>query len=130
MRVSSDRKGVIYLIFFSVVFIYLLRLFYLQVIDDSYKLSANNNVIRLVTDYPARGLIYDRKGRLLVYNEPVYDLMIIPKQAKTIDSIELCNLIGIPVEGYTERFQKSKSYSMVKASIEPGIRRSFTIRTT
>ena len=70
-----------------------------------------------MTDYPARGLIYDRKGRLLVYNEPVYDLMIIPKQAKTIDSIELCNLIGIPVEGYTERFQKSKSYSMVKASI-------------
>ncbi len=117
MRVSSDRKAVIYLIFFSVVIIYLLRLFYLQVIDDSYKLSANNNVIRLVTDYPARGLIYDRKGKLLVYNEPVYDLMIIPKQAKNIDSVELCRLIGIPVEGYTERYQKSKNYSMVKASI-------------
>jgi penicillin-binding protein 2 len=87
------------------------------VIDDSYKLSANNNVIRLVTDYPARGLIYDRKGKLLVYNEPVYDLMIIPKQAKNIDSIQLCNLIGIPIGGYTDRFQKSKSYSPVKASI-------------
>lgn len=117
MHVSSDRKAVIYLIFFSVVIIYLLRLFYLQVIDDSYKLSANNNVIRLVTDYPARGLIYDRNGKLLVYNEPVYDLMIIPKQAKGIDSVELCDLIGIPLSGYTERFQKAKTYSMVKASI-------------
>jgi penicillin-binding protein 2 len=117
MRVSSDRKAVIYLIFFSVVIIYLLRLFYLQVIDDSYKLSANNNVIRIVTDYPARGFIYDRKGKLLVYNEPVYDLMIIPKQAKNIDSTELCNLIGIPIEGYTERYQKSSAYSRVKASI-------------
>src|SRR6187551_1356968 len=117
MPVSSDRKAVIYLIFYSVVIIYLLRIFYLQVIDDSYKLSANNNVIRLVTDYPARGLIYDRKGKLLVYNEPVYDLMIIPKQAKNIDSVELCNLIGIPLEGYTERYQKAQQYSRVKASI-------------
>jgi penicillin-binding protein 2 len=117
MPVSSDRKAVIYLIFYSVVIIYLLRIFYLQVIDDSYKLSANNNVIRLVTDYPARGLIYDRNGKLLVYNEPVYDLMIIPKQAKNIDSVRLCKLIGIPVEGYTERFQKAQQYSRVKASI-------------
>ena len=52
MNVSSDRKAVIYFIFLSVVAIYLFRLFYIQVIDDSYKLSANNNVIRPITDYP------------------------------------------------------------------------------
>jgi penicillin-binding protein 2 len=117
MHVSSDRKVVIYLIFFSVIIAYLIRLFYLQVIDDSYKLSANNNVIRPITDYPARGLIYDRNGKLLVYNEPVYDLMIIPKQAKNTDSIELCNLIGISPEDYSEKFKKAKAYSPVKASI-------------
>ena len=81
MSASSGRKNVIYFIFFSVAFVYLLRLFYMQVIDKSYELSANNNVLRLVIDYPSRGLIYDRNGKLLVYNEPVYDLMVIPKQA-------------------------------------------------
>lgn len=94
-----------------------MRLFYIQVIDDSYKLSANNNVIRAVTDFPARGLIYDRKRKLLVYNEPVYDLMIIPKQAKNIDSLELCNLIGITPEDYSDKFRKAKAYSPVKASV-------------
>ena len=94
-----------------------MRLFYIQVIDDSYKLSANNNVIRLITDFPARGLIYDRKGKLLVYNEPVYDLMIIPKQAKKTDSLELCNLIGISIDEYSEKYKKAKAYSPVKASV-------------
>lgn len=117
MRVSSDRQTVIYFIFFSVVFIYLLRLFYIQVVDDRYKLSANNNVIRPITDYPSRGLIYDRNGKLLVYNEPVYDLMIIPKQAKRTDSTELCRLIGITPQEYSEKYQKAKSFSSVKASI-------------
>ncbi len=94
-----------------------MRLFYIQVVDDSYKLSANNNVIRPITDFPARGLIYDRKGKLLVYNEPVYDLMIIPKQAKNIDSLELCSLIGITAEEYSEKYKKAKAYSPVKASV-------------
>ena len=94
-----------------------MRLFYIQVVDDSYKLSANNNVIRPITDFPARGLIYDRKGKLLVYNEPVYDLMIIPKQAKNIDSLELCNLIGITTQEYSEKFKKANAYSPVKASV-------------
>ena len=94
-----------------------MRLFYIQVVDDSYKLSANNNVIRPITDFPARGLIYDRNGKLLVYNEPVYDLMIIPKQAKNIDSLELCNLIGITTEEYSEKYKKAKAYSPVKASV-------------
>ena len=117
MHVSSDRKVVLYLIFFSVISVYIFRLFYIQVIDDSYKLSANNNVIRPITDFPARGLIYDRKGKLLVYNEPVYDLMIIPKQAKNIDSLELCRLIGITTGEYSDKFKKAKAYSPVKASV-------------
>ncbi len=117
MHVSSDRKAIIFLIFFSVIIVFLLRLFYIQVVDDSYKLSANNNVIRPITDFPARGLIYDRNGTLLVYNEPVYDLMIIPKQAKNIDSLELCSLIGISPEEYSDKFKKAKAYSPVKASV-------------
>ncbi len=117
MNVSSGRASVIYFIFFFVALIYLLRLFYIQVIDKSYELSANNNVLRLVIDYPSRGLIYDRTGKLLVFNEPVYDLMIIPKQAKNIDTTEICALIGISKNDYIEKFKKAKSYSPVKASI-------------
>lgn len=118
MNVSSGRQTVIYFIFFSVGLIYLMRLFYIQVIDDSYKSSADNNVQRLVVEYPSRGLIYDRNGELLVYNEPVYDLMIIPKQAKNMaDSLELCRLIGITPEDYTEKYRKAKLYSPVKPSL-------------
>lgn len=118
MNVSSGRQTVIYFIFFSVGLIYLMRLFYIQVIDDSYKTSAENNVQRLVIEYPSRGLIYDRKGKLLVYNEPVYDLMIIPKQAKHMaDSLELCQLIGITPEDYTEKYKKARAYSPVKPSL-------------
>lgn len=117
MNVSSGRKTVIIFIFLSVGLVYLLRLFYLQVIDTSYMVSARSNVLRNVTDYPARGLIYDRNGKLLVYNEPVYDLMIIPKQAKKTDSTELCRLIGITPEEYSEKYRKARAYSPVKPSL-------------
>ncbi|MCX6291406.1 MAG: penicillin-binding protein 2 [Bacteroidetes bacterium] len=114
---SSGRKNVILFIFFSVGIIFLLRLFYIQIIDDSYLRSAHGNVFRNVTEYPARGFIYDRHGALLVYNAPVYDLMIIPKQAKGIDTAEFSKLLGITVEGYSERFRKARAYSPVKSSI-------------
>lgn len=117
MNVSQGRQTVIYFIFIAVVLIYLVRLFYLQVIDDSYTISAQNNVLRLITDYPSRGLIYDRKGKLMVYNEPVYDLMIIPKQAKHLDTLELCSLIGITKAEYIEKYKKARAYSPVKASL-------------
>ena len=65
----SDRKLIIGGGFILVGFIFLIRLFFLQVLDDSYKLSAENNVLRHMTEYPARGLVYDRNGKLLVYND-------------------------------------------------------------
>jgi penicillin-binding protein 2 len=117
MNVSSDRKSVIIFIFLTVGLVYLMRLFYLQVVDTSYIVSARSNVLRYVIDYPARGLIYDRNGTLLVYNEPVYDLMVIPKQAKNVDSLELCRLIGITPEDYSTKYRKAKAYSPVKPSI-------------
>src|SRR6187397_2978743 len=117
MNISSGRNTVVILIFLTVGMIYLLRLFFLQVIDDSYKLSANNNVLRYVTDYPARGLIYDRNGKLLVYNEPVYDLMIVPRQVKNIDTAQFCKLIGISPAEFSDLYHKSKIYSPVKPSI-------------
>src|SRR6187455_808665 len=96
----SGHRYVILGIFTAVIFIYLSRLFYIQVVDDSYKLSANNNVLRQITEYPARGLVYDRNGKLLVFNEAVYDLMVIPKQVTEFDTLEFCKIIGISLEDF------------------------------
>ena len=110
-RIYADRKIVIIITFVAVGFIYLLRLFYIQIIDRSYTLSANNNVLRYVTQFPARGLLYDRFGKLLVYNEAVYDLMVVPKQVKNIDTAEMCRLLEIDKAGFVERLRKAREYS-------------------
>ncbi|MDR2848360.1 MAG: penicillin-binding protein 2 [Bacteroidales bacterium] len=72
--------------------ILLARVFYLQIIDDTYKISSDNNAQRWVTQYPARGQILDRNGQQIVTNQAAYDLMIIPKDVKTLDSVKLAKL--------------------------------------
>lgn len=111
------RKFVVQGIFIAAAIILLVRLFYIQVISDEYLLSAENNVIRRLPIYPARGVILDRNEHILVQNEPVYDLMVIPKEVKAFDTIEFCNLIGIDKKGFDRRFKKATSYSPYKASI-------------
>jgi len=115
-RIYADRKLVIITTFLVIGFIYLVRLFYIQVIDRSYTLSANNNVLRYVTQFPARGLIYDRNGKLLLYNEAVYDLMVIPRQVKDLDTAEICRLLDITMEGFNERMKRARDYSPILAS--------------
>ena len=116
-RALASRKQTVIALFLVIGFIYLVRLFYIQVIDKSYTLSANNNVLRYVTQYPARGLIYDRNGKLLVYNEAVYDLMVLPRQVKDIDTAEFCRLLEITHEGFDERMEKAVKYSKFKPSL-------------
>jgi len=113
----SDRKLIIGALMVLSGIIFLIRLFYIQVIDDSYKLSAENNVLRHITEYPARGLVYDRKGKLLVYNEAYYDLMVIPKQVEDIDTADFCKTLGITVEDFRQRMKKIKDYSVFKPSV-------------
>jgi penicillin-binding protein 2 len=115
-RIYADRKFVVITTFIVIGIIYLLRIFYIQVIDRSYRLSADNNVLRYVTQYPARGLIYDRNGKLLVYNEAVYDLMVIPKQIIDLDTAELCRLLDIDKAGFLQRILKAKAFSPYLAS--------------
>ena len=111
------RKFVVQGIFIVVTAILLMRLFYIQVISDQYILSAENNVIRRLPVYPARGVILDRKERILVQNEPVYDLMVIPHEVKPFDTLQFCKLIDIDKPGFDKRFKKAMSYSPYKASI-------------
>ena len=111
------RRFVVQGIFIAITLILLARLFYIQVISDQYILSAENNVIRKLPIYPARGVILDRNEKILVQNEPVYDLMVIPREVKSFDTLEFCNLVGIDKKGFDRRFKKANSYSPYKASI-------------
>jgi len=113
----AERKYIIIGIFLFVGILYVGKLFYLQIINKSYTLSAQNNVLRLVTQYPARGLIYDRNGELMVYNEAAYDLMLIPRQMKEFDTLALCALLDIDMETFMEKYQKIVKYSRFKASV-------------
>jgi penicillin-binding protein 2 len=117
MNNFSNRIYVIGGIFVLVVLIFMIKLFNLQIVNDSYKLSAENNSQRQVTQYPARGLIYDRNGKLLVYNQAVYDVMIIPRQVKVFDTLDFCNLLGIEKLDAIKKLAKAKKYSRRKASV-------------
>ncbi len=88
-----------------------IRLFYLQVIDDSFKLKSDNNAIKIKYDYPERGYIYDRTGKLLVANQPSYDIMVIPREIKNLDTLEFCELLDVTKEDFIKKIEKAKVYS-------------------
>jgi len=112
----STRKNIIIGVMVLIAITYVVRLFYLQIIDDSYKLSADNIVLRKVREYPPRGLIFDRTGKLLVFNEAAYDLMIIPRQMKNIDTALICEITDIDKESFIRKINKAKRYSYYKPS--------------
>ena len=113
----ESRKWIITAIFLAVALIFVVRLFNLQVLDKTYKVSSDNNVLRYITLYPARGNVYDRNGTLLVYNEAVYDLMVVPKEVRDIDTLVLCDLLRISYDSFVERMEKAKHFSRIKASV-------------
>lgn len=113
----TDRMYVMMGIVVLVAITFLGRLFFIQVLDDSYRLSAENNVLRYETQFPARGLIYDRNNELLVFNEAAYDLMVVPRQAKDIDTASLCQILGITREQFISQLNKAKSFSWRKPSV-------------
>ncbi|MEE4257714.1 MAG: penicillin-binding protein 2 [Bacteroidales bacterium] len=113
----QNRKYVIIAVILLVGILFSIRLFMLQVLSNEYKLSAENNVLRYITEYPARGLIYDRNGKLLVYNEAAYDLMVVPRQLQVFDTIELCRLLKLDRDDFNARLEKAKHYSYHKPSL-------------
>lgn len=106
----TDRKYFIGGFFILIVVIYIIRLFYIQVVDDRYKFDAQSNAVRSRTEYPVRGYIYDRNGKLLVFNEASYDLMIVPRETKGCDTMALCEVLGINKEEYLKRIKKASQH--------------------
>jgi penicillin-binding protein 2 len=109
MEQFASRRNMITGIIILAALSLVIRLFYLQVIDTSYKLSAENNSKRAEILYPARGLIYDRNGKLLVYNQPSYDLMIAPFELKQFDSAEFCNILKIDIKRLREGIARAQN---------------------
>ncbi len=102
------------LLLFSVIavgVIFLSRLFYLQVYNAPSEDLFTDNAIRKVFDYPKRGYIYDRNGKLLVSNQPSYDVMVIPREVEPLDTLEFCLLLKIDKEYFKKTYQKAYHYS-------------------
>ncbi len=97
---------------------FLVRLFNVQVINDEYSELAQQNAIRRVNSYPPRGIIFDRNGRKIVVNRPIYDLMVVPNELpKPLDTFELANLIRISPNELKHRLLKATAYSKFKPSL-------------
>lgn len=104
----EKRKYVIGGFITLIVIIYVVRLFELQVGDVKYKESADSNAFLRRVIYPSRGLIYDRNDRLVVFNKPAFDIMIIPKDVGDFDTLMLCNALDITKEQLKERWREMK----------------------
>jgi len=113
----SDRKFVVMGIFLIIGLVFLGRLYYVQIVEEKYRLSADNNVIKKKTIFPSRGIMYDRNGLILVANDAAYDLMIVPKQLREMDTTRFCSLLNITIENFHKRVKKAKNYSWYKASL-------------
>ncbi|MEQ9581538.1 MAG: penicillin-binding protein 2, partial [Arenibacter sp.] len=87
------------------------RLSYLQIFSFSPNQILEDPAIKAVYDYPERGYIYDRNGELLVANQPAYDVMVIPREVKPLDTLEFCNLLGIDKDRFVSQLKKARVYS-------------------
>lgn len=113
----ENRKFIIIGVFCLVGLIYAARLFYLQILDDSYSLESSSNSIKRVIEIPYRGQIYDRNGELIVYNTPVYDLYVTPKRVKIPDTVAFCRMMDVTRAEFDSIMELAKTYSPVKPSV-------------
>ncbi len=117
MNSFSKRSYIIIAIFLATGLVYLIQLFRLQVADPAYKIYATDNVLREIVQHPARGLMFDRNGKLLVHNKPAYDLLVTPLEVEQFDTLSLCNMLEISQEMLEARLKEATEYSRYRPSI-------------
>lgn len=105
----ENRKYVLIASVLLVLLIFIIRLFSLQILNNDYKAWADSNAFLKRTIYPARGIIYDRNGKLLVYNQPTYDVMIIMREVQEFDTLDFCNIVGITKDQFLNRVKDVKN---------------------
>lgn len=91
------------------IVIFIIRLFFLQIVDSDYKAWADSNAFLKKTLYPSRGMMYDRNGKLLVYNQPAYDVMLIMREIQPFDTLDFCNILGISKQQFIKRIVDIKN---------------------
>lgn len=105
----EKRKFIIGLAAVIIVLIYILRLFDLQIMTDDYKKNADSNAFLNKTQYPSRGAIYDRNGKLLVFNQPAYDITFVPREVTQLDTADFCRALNITREQFDQRMKDVKN---------------------
>jgi penicillin-binding protein 2 len=106
--ILENRRYVIGGIAVLIVLAYIARLAFLQLMSDDYKASADNNAFYNNVIYPSRGTIYDRNGKMLVYNQPAYDLMVIANELEGLDTLDFCRTMGMSREQFDARMSQIK----------------------
>lgn len=104
-NIFENRKYVIGGAAVAIVLIYIIRLFSLQIVSEDYKKNADSNAFLKKVQYPARGNMFDRNGKLLVYNQSSYDVTVIPREVADIDTTDLCRTLGITREFFIKRME-------------------------
>lgn len=109
---ANPRRYVVNFIFIGIALVILLRLLFLQLFEDKYKIMANDIAIFKKVVYPPRGVIYDHKGKIMCYNEKVYDLVVTPSDVpKGMDIIQFCNALQIDTATYSKLLQKARFFN-------------------
>ena len=101
MKLNRENKLLIGLC--TAAAILLAKLFSIQILDDRYKLAAENNSLIYTTIYPTRGIIHDRNGKILVGNKVAYDLMVTPREVEAFDTLAFCDVLGVTPEFVHEK---------------------------
>ena len=116
MNIPSRRQQILYLGLFLVVLV-VGRLFWIQIVDSSYKEYARNNAMRYMVQYPSRGEVYDRNSEFLVQSTESYDLMVIPRDVEPFDTVFLAETLGVTVEDIRKALDKARRYSKRRPSM-------------
>jgi penicillin-binding protein 2 len=113
----NDQRPIVIVVTIAIIGMVLLtKLFLIQVADDSFLKRAERNAVQRVVDHPYRGLVYDRKGQIMVFNNPIFDLMVIPKEFHVEDTVKFCDIFQISKEQLIDGYNAARKYSSVKPS--------------
>lgn len=125
----EKRKRIIISIAIVIAFILIVQLFNLQVLSSDYKDFADSNAFFKKTLYPSRGTISDRNEKLLVYNQPTYDIVFIPREVKPFDTLELCHILGITKQQFEKRIKDIKN-KQINRGYSPYTQQTFMTQLT
>jgi penicillin-binding protein 2 len=118
---NEGRREILQLVFVLVGIVFLIKLFFIQVLDNKYAELADSNAILRQVEYPFRGLISDRNGKLIVYNTPEYDVTVIQKDVKNFDSTRFCEVFG---NESAERIFACKAHTFYRSAFKRRFRES------